>query len=131
MADDKLASAFEKALQKKVREEVRLQIEPLKAEIARLERSLRTADGRPPRGKAGPKTGSQTAASAKLTPTSIKRMRKRLGLSQAELARLTGVTPVAVYFWESGRTKPRGASVDALVAVRGLNAKQARRKVGG
>ena len=130
MADTKLASAFEKALKRAVHEEVRLQMEPLKAEIARLERSLKAAGGRAPRGKAGPKTGTQTAASAKLTPTSIKSMRKRLGLSQAELARLTGVTPVAVYFWESARTKPRGASVDALVAVRGLSAKQAHRKVG-
>ena len=130
MADTKLAAAFEKALKKAVSEEVHRQVEPLKAQIVRLERDLRSSAGRAPRGKAGPKSGSQTAASARLSPTSIKGMRKRLGLSQAELARLTGVTPVAVYFWESGRTKPRGASVDALVTVRGMSAKQAQRKVG-
>jgi DNA-binding transcriptional regulator YiaG len=49
--------------------------------------------------------------------TRIRALRKRLGLSQAAFGRLVGVTPVAVYFWEAGRTQPRGRSLEELAAL--------------
>ena len=133
MADSsKLADALESVIKKIVAEEVKRQMAPLKSDMQRLERAVRASGARPRGGaKPGPKTGSRTAASAKLTPRSIKQIRKKLGLSQADFAVLAGVTPVAVYFWESGRTKPRGASVEALVELRGLSAKEAQKRLGG
>jgi len=35
-------------------------------------------------------------------------LRKRAGLSQAELAFYCGVTPTAISLWESGKRRPRG-----------------------
>lgn len=131
MSSKALLSALEKSIASAVREEVSRQMTPLKAEIARLEKIVMARGGaKGPRAKAGPKTGTRTAKSEKLTPRSIKKIRTDLGLSQADFAMLAGVTAVAVYFWESGRTKPRGASVDALVELRGMSPTQARKRLG-
>jgi DNA-binding XRE family transcriptional regulator len=43
--------------------------------------------------------------------------RIELGLTQAEVARQVGVTGPCVYFWETGRTKPRGENMSALCKV--------------
>jgi len=40
------------------------------------------------------------------TPEEIKKLRKRLGLSQEELARKIGVSFTSVNRWENGQSKP-------------------------
>jgi len=57
---------------------------------------------------------------ARLTPWLIKKLRKRLGVSQGELATLVGVSTNAVGFWEQGKARPRGRNKEALVALRKL-----------
>lgn len=52
-----------------------------------------------------------------LSPTKIKKIRASLGMSQKEFAKATGVTPVAVYFWEAGKTAPRPAAMSRIHAV--------------
>jgi len=65
----------------------------------------------------------------RLGPRSIRSQRKRLRLTQAELAKLTGVTTVAVYFWESGKTRPRGRTAEALLSLRSLGVRDARQRL--
>jgi len=43
--------------------------------------------------------------------------RIKRGLSVAELADEVGVTGPCVYFWETGRTRPRDANLSALCRV--------------
>ncbi len=38
-----------------------------------------------------------------MTASQFKQQRRKLGLSQVELARLLGVSRVAVYYWEHGQ----------------------------
>jgi DNA-binding transcriptional regulator YiaG len=82
--------------------------------------------GRPPgraAAKAAPAPKARRAAGQRggrreagtLTAKEVKAIRAKLGLSQARLARLAGVTPVAVYFWESGRTTPSLVAEEALL----------------
>ncbi len=66
---------------------------------------------------------------ARFSPALIRKLRTRLGLSQAELATLTGVSGVAVWSWESGRTRPTAGNRAALVAVRKLGKREAKRLV--
>ena len=47
----------------------------------------------------------------------------------ADFAALAGVTPVAVYFWESGRTKPRGRSVEVLSEIRRMGVREAQERL--
>ncbi len=56
----------------------------------------------------------------------IKKLRTRLGLTQAQLAGLIGVSTPAVVFWESGRSAPRGANRAALVALRKYGKREVR-----
>jgi DNA-binding transcriptional regulator YiaG len=68
---------------------------------------------------------------SRLGPRSIKSQRKRLGLSQMEFAKLAGVTHVCVYLWESGKTKPRGRNREALLKLRTIGVRDARRQLDG
>jgi DNA-binding transcriptional regulator YiaG len=62
---------------------------------------------------------------ARMSAGLIAKLRARLGLTQAQLAALLGVTGAAVSFWERGRSRPKGPNLAALVALR----KRGRREV--
>lgn len=69
----------------------------------------------------------QEAESSRLSPRLIRSLRKRLGVSQRELAHLTGVTPLAVYQWETGTYKPKKEKKAMLVALRKLGRRDVRK----
>jgi DNA-binding transcriptional regulator YiaG len=58
----------------------------------------------------------------------IRALRKRLGLTQAELATLVGVSAQAVTLWEGkdGKLALRSSTLQSVLAVRNLRAKEAR-----
>ncbi len=64
---------------------------------------------------------------ARLSPRLIKTLRKRLGVSQRDLARLAGVTVGAVYQWERGTFEPKGEKKRILVGLRKLGRQGARK----
>jgi DNA-binding transcriptional regulator YiaG len=49
-----------------------------------------------------------------VTPNRIKALRKRLGLTQQQLADMIAATQVTVARWETGSNEPKGAYVKAL-----------------
>lgn len=49
-------------------------------------------------------------------PVNVKRLRTRLGLSKAELARILNVAPLTVQRWDNGQP-PRGLSAVVLGAI--------------
>jgi len=67
----------------------------------------------------------------RMSPKLIRALRNRLGISQAELAKLVGVSTVAVGQWESGRSRPRSESKARIAALRSLGRREARRLLGG
>jgi DNA-binding transcriptional regulator YiaG len=60
---------------------------------------------------------------------SVKAQRKRLGLSASDYGKLVGVSPLTVYAWEQGKSRPRKAQLAALVAVRGIGKREAMQKL--
>lgn len=77
-------------------------------------------------------TASETAAAAddskrRLTPGLIRALRRRLKITQAQLAKLAGVSTVAVGTWESGATRPRPQTKARIVALRLLGRREVRR----
>lgn len=62
--------------------------------------------------------GAPTDATSRLSAGLIKKLRKRLGISQAQLAAVVGVSAVAIQFWESGRTRPNEDNRAAIIALR-------------
>ena len=57
-------------------------------------------------------------------------LRRRLGLSAADFARLAGVSAQSVYSWERGQ-RPRAKQLEALAEVRKLSAAGARELLAG
>ncbi len=49
-----------------------------------------------------------------MTPAEIKRLRKRLGLSQADFAYAAGISVRTLQGWEAGRKKPDGPAAAYL-----------------
>jgi len=61
---------------------------------------------------------------ARFSPRLIMALRKRLGLTQKELATLAGVTVGAIFQWEKGMFDPRDDKKAVLVALRKLGRRQ-------
>ena len=78
---------------------LRDQVATLEKTVSRLSRemsranSLRQAEASPER-------------AIRISPKSIKSHRRRLNRSQAQMAKLLGVSTASVTFWEAGRTSP-------------------------
>ena len=72
---------------------------------------------------------------SRLTPERIRNLRKKKGISQRELAIITGVTTGAVLSWEKGKFKPKGDKKAALLALRKVNKRDLKKmlaeKIGG
>lgn len=101
----------------------RSDIAALKRRIATLESALKKL------GKAG--LASRKAAeepaqqSLRFRVGGFATLRKKLGLSAAEMGRLLGVSAQSVYHWESGKSKPRAAQLAAIAQVRKLGKREA------
>jgi len=68
---------------------------------------------------------------ARFTSRGIRSLRRRLRLSQADFGKLVGATTHAVYLWEkkTGALNLRDKTKAALLAIRGLGAREAREKL--
>ncbi|MBM4347779.1 MAG: helix-turn-helix domain-containing protein, partial [Deltaproteobacteria bacterium] len=73
------------------------------------------------------KAAPEEVEASRLSPRLIRSLRKRLGLSQRDLARLTGVSSLTVYQWESGVFKPKKEKKGLLIALRKLGRREAKR----
>jgi len=59
----------------------------------------------------------------------LRTLRARLGLSQAQLARLLGVSDQSVYNWEGKKATPRKEQVQAIVALRAISKSEAQQRL--
>jgi DNA-binding transcriptional regulator YiaG len=56
---------------------------------------------------------------------SLKAHRAKLQLSAADYAALVGVSPLTIYNWEKGKTKPQAQQIKAWAAIRHLGKREA------
>jgi DNA-binding transcriptional regulator YiaG len=109
-----------------LQQELKSQLAPLMKELAELKRLLGQAPQRavaaPPSVRPAPPTGlavtDEESAKARLSPEIIRALRRRIGVSQSQLALIIGVTPGAVAQWELGMVKPQGRNRAVLVGLR-------------
>ena len=64
---------------------------------------------------------------SRFSPRLIRSLRGHLGITQRELAILTGVTVGAVHHWESGQFKPSMKKKAVMVALRKLGRREVRK----
>jgi DNA-binding transcriptional regulator YiaG len=88
--------------------------------IAALEKNAGTSDERP---------AEETGEKIRFSSRSVKAQRARLELSAADYGKLVGVSPLTIYAWEQGKSRPRKAQLASLVAVRGIGKREALQKL--
>jgi len=113
---------------KKATAQYRTEIAALKRRMAALEVQLK-------------KLGKQSAKAIKANafdeePSGLRfraggfaTLRKKLGLSAADMGKLIGVSAQSVYHWETGKTKPRASQLQAIAAVRKMGKRAAAAKL--
>jgi DNA-binding XRE family transcriptional regulator len=137
----KIEMAIRDAIARGARKQVRSAATPLRRDVRRLRQAvrelraqlaaLREVAARWTESHAGrgwqPVVSEDEARAARLSPGLIRKLRNRLALSQAAVARLVGVSPAAVVQWEQGRATPAGKNRAALVGLRRVGRRQAKR----
>ena len=137
----KIEAAIREAVLRGARREVRTATGSLRRDIQRLRQHVRLLRQtvKPLRDVASqwqrasqvdgwkPQVSEQELKTSRLSSRLIRKLRTRLGLSQANLARLLKVSNVSVLSWEHGRTKPAGQNRTALVALRKLGRRDVKR----
>lgn len=115
----------------------RREIAQLKQRIALQERKLATLETRGPaasaleaRGRKSRQAASEASNGGELSGVrfsarSVKAQRTRLGLSAQDYSALVGVSPLTIYNWEHGKSRPRQSQLASLVAVRDLGKREA------
>jgi DNA-binding transcriptional regulator YiaG len=68
---------------------------------------------------------------SRFSPRLIQSLRRHLGITQKELAVLTGVTVGAAHLWESGQFKPSMKKKATMVALRKLGRREVRKLLEG
>ena len=135
-----VAQVLKEEISRLARKEVRAACDPLKkqvrslrdrvkqeqAVVAKLERTLSKAavQSTDTRTSLYAPKEKEEKSRARATPASIRRHRHRLGLSQADLGKLLGVSTNTVVRWEAGSSKPRAQHRDALLKLRKLGVRE-------
>jgi DNA-binding transcriptional regulator YiaG len=109
----KKESRTQAAVLKKAQTTHRAEIADLKRRIASLEAVVRRLGKTPARPTTPPKEADEPQG-----------LRFRAGVSAAQMALLLGVSNQSVYHWETGKSKPRAAQLQAIAAVRKLGKKE-------
>jgi DNA-binding transcriptional regulator YiaG len=78
-------------------------------------------------GKARLEATPEEVKKSRFSSRLIHALRKRLGITQKEMATLVGVTVGAIYQWENGIFEPRGQKKGMLVALRKLGRRDVRK----
>ena len=108
----------------------------LKRQVAELKRLLRAVQkGAPQRAAkaATPETGANKPLRIRPTGPMVRKLRKRLGLTQSEFAKLAGVSNLTVSKWETapGRIMLRQRTLAAFASVRGMGKQAAKKLLAG
>jgi transcriptional regulator with XRE-family HTH domain len=136
-----IASLLKSEISRLARKEIRREVIPLRKatagyrrEIASLKRTLAALDRRTKRvmkQQAPSQTPTDDAPSTRFVAKGLVSLRKRLGLSAADLARLLGVSMQSVYNWERKKATPRREQVAAIAQLRGIGKKEAHQRLDG
>ena len=107
-------------------------IADLKRRMAVLEKECRRLGGllaKVPQPQAEPVAGQK----ARITGKGMRSLRRKLGLTREQFAKLVGITASGVYLWEkkNGPLRLREATRAAILAVRLLGTREAKQRLAG
>ena len=77
-----------------------------------------------------PAGGTDRRKQLRIAPNTIKKHRKRLKLSQAELGEILNVSTNTVLRWEAGTSKPRSKHLPGLDQLRTISKRELKKQLG-
>jgi DNA-binding transcriptional regulator YiaG len=119
---------------KKISAQQRKLIAALRRQIGGLESRLKTLasqSSKTPSARPAADEATDGGKAPRFQAKGLRTLRKRLGLSAADLGKLLGVTGQSVYNWEQGKAKPRRTQIVALATLRGEGKKAVLARLGG
>jgi DNA-binding transcriptional regulator YiaG len=119
----KKESRTQAAVLKKAQTTHRAEIADLKRRIASLEAVVRRL-GKTSARSTTPAKEDHEPQGLRFRADGFASLRKKFGVSAAQMALLLGVSNQSVYHWETGKSKPRAAQLQAIAAVRKLGKKE-------
>lgn len=135
-----IGALLKSEIRRLARKEAKLATQFLQRELKRLKSALRESrnqmkavGSRIPRliGGGGDEKPAGTTTKARFSGKNVRDLRKKLGLSQAQMAKLVGVSSLSIYQWErtDGRLKLRERSKKSLLEIRGIGKREAHRRL--
>lgn len=106
----------------------RREITALKKEVTSLQKKVTFLEGREAE-RLAETPSPEEAPNVRFSPKQVKGHRKRLGISAREYALLVGVTPLTIYNWESGKSKPQAEKLAAWASMRDIGVREAQRRL--
>lgn len=97
------------------------EIASLKRRLAYLESLVKKISKESSLSKSVQVTEDVSGASLRFRAKGFAALRKKLGISAAEMGKLLEVSAQSVYQWETGKTKPRARQLEAISAVRKMD----------
>lgn len=137
-----IASVLKSEISRLARKEIRTETESLRkasaqyrSDISALKRRLAEQDRLIAQLRKGqPANNAQDAEdspSLRFRADGFASLRKKLGLSAADMGKLLGVSLQTVYHWEKGQFKPRSSQLKAISEVRKLGKRGAAARLNG
>ena len=106
-------------------------VSQLRKAVSALQRITATQQKELEKGKMPLEASPEEVESSRFSPRLIRSLREHLGITQKELATLTGVTVGAAHLWESGQFKPSMKKKAIMVALRKLGRREVRKLLEG
>lgn len=103
----------------------------LKKTVTTLEKDVSFLKGQLVKAQKIPVVAPELTSKARITGRTIRAMRRKMGLSQEEFAKLVGTARQAVFLWEhkKGVLKFRGDGKARVLALKGVGAREAKRRL--
>ncbi|MDD5728223.1 MAG: helix-turn-helix domain-containing protein [Victivallales bacterium] len=132
-----IKSVLASEIRRLARKEVKVVLKPLQMQISGLKKTIAAQNKKiktlgkniPAVTIPKPETQSPPAAARqiRISPESIARLRRKLGLTQTQLAVLLDSTNFSVSHWELGKTKPREIYKRKIAALRTMGKRELKR----
>jgi DNA-binding transcriptional regulator YiaG len=100
----------------------RSEIAALKRHIAMLEAAVKRLSKSQPK---APKPVEESGEKLRFRADGFGTLRKKLGLSAAQMGKLIGVSALSIYHWEQGKSRPRASHLPTIAAVRKMGKREA------
>ena len=107
----------------------RKEIVALKRQVADLTKAVKKIGGQAP-AKVKPVEAIDSDQKLRFRADGFASLRRKLGVTQSQMAQLLGVSTLTVLKWEKGTTRPRASQLATIAAVRQMGKREALQKLG-